>query len=119
MVLVNSTCPKNTLLRLFGFIVILIIDIIVGIILIIDIRETAKDLLENRINRIYFEIIINKLYFEIENDLIDNSFDEKYRKLEELSLKIDLNELSHEFTKGYKKIKEFIKEQKRPAFLFN
>ncbi len=64
-------------------------------------------------------LIINKLYFEIENDLADNLFDEKYRKLEKLSFKIDLNKLSNEFTKKYKKIKEFIKEQDKPAFLFH
>ena len=75
--------------------------------------------MKNRINRKDFENIIDKLYFEIENDLVDNLFDEKYRKLEELSLKIDLNKLSNEFIKKYKKIKEFIKEQDEPAFNFD
>ena len=84
-----------------------------------DIKDTAKDLLENKITRKKFEKLVNKLYFEIENDLVDNFFDEKYRKLEELSLKIDLNKLSNEFIKKYKRIKEYYKEQDEPAFLFD
>jgi len=83
-----------------------------------DIKDTAKDLLENRIYRNKFKKLINKLYFEIENDIIDNLFDEKYRKLEELSLKIDLNKLEKELIKKYKIIKEYNKEQDKPAYLF-
>ena len=75
--------------------------------------------MENRINRKEFEKLINKLYFEIENDLVDNLFDEKYRKLEKLSLKIELNKLENAVIRKYKTIKEYHKEQDKPAFLFD
>ena len=75
--------------------------------------------MENRINRKEFEKLINKLYFEIENDLVDNLFDDKYRKLENLSLKVDLNKLDDDIIKKYKRIKEYHKEQDKPAFLFD
>ena len=75
--------------------------------------------MENRINRKEFEKLINKLYFEIENNLVDNLFNEKYRKLEELSLKVDLIKLSIETINKYKRIKEYNKEQDKPAFLFD
>jgi len=73
--------------------------------------------LENRINRKEFEKLINKLYFEIEKDLVDTFFDEKYRKLEELSLKVNLDKLNDEIIEKYTKIKEYYKEQDEPAFL--
>jgi len=79
----------------------------------------TKDLLENRINRKEFEKLVNKLYFEIDNNLVDNLFDEKYRKLEEFSLKVDLNKLDDNDIKKYKRIKEYHKEQDEPAFLFD
>lgn len=77
----------------------------------------AKDLLENKITRKEFEKLVNKLYFEIEEDLIDTLFSEKYRKLEELSLKVNLDKLNDEVIKKYKRIKEFKKEHDEPAFL--
>ena len=75
--------------------------------------------MENRINRKEFEKLVNKLYFEIDNNLVDNLFDEKYRKLENLSLKVDLNKLDNDVIKKYKRIKEYHKEQDEPAFLFD
>ena len=75
--------------------------------------------MENRINRKEFEKLVNKLYFEIDNNLVDNLFDEKYRKLENLSLKVDLNKLDDDVIKKYKRIKEYHKEQDEPAFLFD
>jgi len=75
--------------------------------------------LENRINRKEFEKLINKLYFEIENNLVDNLFNEKYHILENSSLKVDLNKLDNNTLKNYKRIKEFNKEQDEPAFLFD
>ena len=77
----------------------------------------AKDLLENKITRKKFEKLVIKLYFEIEEDLIDTLFDEKYRKLEELSLKVNLDKLNDEVIKKYKRIKEFNKEHDEPAIL--
>lgn len=84
-----------------------------------DINETAKDLLENRIIRKEFEKLVNKLYFEIENNLVDNLFDNKYQKLENSSLKVDLNKLNDNTLKSYKRIKEYYIEQDNPAFLFD
>ncbi len=75
--------------------------------------------MENRINRKEFEKLVNKLYFEIDNNLVDNLFDGKYRKLENLSLKVDLNKLDDDVIKKYKGIKEYHKEQDKPAFLFD
>ena len=77
----------------------------------------AKDLSENKITRKKFEKLVIKLYFEIEEDLIDTLFDEKYRKLEELSLKVNLDKLNDEIIKKYKRIKEFNKEHDEPAIL--
>jgi len=74
--------------------------------------------LENRINRKEFERLISKLYFEIENNLIDNLFNDKYQKLENLSIKVDLNKLDYDFVEKYKKIKEFQNEQDIPGFNF-
>lgn len=77
----------------------------------------AKDLSENKITRKKFEKLVIKLYFEIEEDLIDILFDEKYRKLEELSLKVNLDKLNDNTLKKYKRIKEFNKEHDEPAIL--
>ena len=77
----------------------------------------AKDLLENKIIRKKFEKLVIKLYFEIEKDLIDTLFDEKYRKLEGLSLKVNLDKLNDEVIRKYKRIKEFNKEHDEPAIL--
>ena len=77
----------------------------------------AKDLSENKITRKKFEKLVIKLYFEIEEDLIDTLFDEKYRKLEELSLKVNLDKLNDNTLKKYKRIKEFNKEHDEPAIL--
>jgi hypothetical protein len=75
--------------------------------------------MENRINRTEFEKLVNKLFFEIENNLVDTLFVEKYRKLEELSLKVNLDKLNDGVIKKYIKIKEYYKEQDEPAFLFD
>jgi len=75
--------------------------------------------LENRIIRKEFEKFINKLYFEIENNLIDNLFYDNYQKLENLSLKVDLNKLDNCILEKYKIIKKFQKEQDIPGFNFD
>ena len=75
--------------------------------------------MENRINRKEFERLISKLYFEIENNLIDNLFNNKYQKLENLSIKVDLNKLDDDFIEKYKRIKEFQKERDIPGFNFS
>ncbi len=75
--------------------------------------------MENRINRKEFEKLVNKLFFEIENNFVDNLFDEKYHKLENSSLKVDLNKLDNNTLKKYKRIKEFNKEQDESTFLFD
>lgn len=77
----------------------------------------AKDLLENKITRRKFEKLVIKLYFEIEKDLIDTLFVEKYRKLEELSLTVNLDKLNSNTLMKYTKIKEFNKEHDEPAIL--
>ena len=84
-----------------------------------DIKDTAKDLLENRTKKRDFENFINKLFFEIENDLVDNFFYKNYQELDKLSLKIDLNKLDEAYIKKYKRIKEYYKENyNRTAFNF-
>lgn len=77
----------------------------------------AKDLLENKITRKKFKKLVIKLYFEIEKDLIDTLFVEKYRKLEELSLTVNLDKLNSNTLMKYTKIKEFNKEHDEPAIL--